>query len=192
MKTTYFVSGYMRTGTSMMMQALEAGGLEPAFNPVRDKMNKDFGDKDYKPNPGGFYELHRKEYSQNGFPKMYEGKLIKLLWGGITKIAVGNYKVVFMMRDPEEIRQSYEAFFRGSAPENLKNYDRMMKDTIDMLKNRKDTELIILKYRDVIENPRREFLKLREARWAIDLEECIKFINPDLCRFKKEKLTMGI
>ncbi len=51
----YLVSGDMRTGTSMMMQALEAGGLEAVYNENRDRMNQQYGDKDYQPNGGGFY-----------------------------------------------------------------------------------------------------------------------------------------
>lgn len=192
METTYIVSGYMRTGTSMMMKALEAGGLETAFNPVRDKMNEQHGDDDYKPNVGGFYELHRTEYRQDGFPRMYQGKLLKCLWGGLQKFVVGNYKVVFMMRDPEEIRQSFEAFFNGQAPPTLEKYNEIMKDTIDMLKNRKDTQLTILKYRDVINNPRKEFQKLRDVGWEIDIDKCVSIVKPDLCRFKIENLTVGI
>jgi len=189
-KTTYIVSGYMRTGTSMMMKALEAGGLEAAFNPSRNEMNKEFGDKDYKPNVGGFYELERREYNQPNFPRMYEGKLLKCLWGGLTKFVVGDYKVVFMKRDPEEIRQSYEAFFGGQAPPSLKRYDEIMKESIAMLLNRKDTQLIILNYRDVLENPRKEFEKLKD--WSIDIEKCVEVVSPELCRFKIEELTVGI
>jgi len=192
MKVTYVVSGYMRTGTSMMMQALEAAGLEAAFNPIRNRLNTDFGDDKYKPNPGGFYELQRNEYKQYGFPRMYEGKLIKCLWGGLAKFVVGNYKVVFMMRDPEEIRQSFEAFFGGQAPPTLANYEEIMKDSIDLLNNRKDTRLIILQYRDVIENPKKEFQKLKDDGWKIDIDKAILTVKPDLYRFRKERLTIGI
>lgn len=174
----------------MMMKALEAGGLETVFNSERNKMNERFGDKDYKPNAGGFYELHRKEYQQEGFPRMYEGKLLKCLWGGLSKFVVGDYKVVFMKRDPEEIRQSYEAFFGNQPPPSLKKYNEIMQDTIDMLLNRKDTQLTILKYRDVIENPEKEFNKLKD--WGIDIQKCVEIVNPELCRFKLEDLTIGI
>ena len=49
----FIVSGFMRTGTSMMMKCLEAGGLEAVFNPTRERMNKDFGDEHDQPNEGG-------------------------------------------------------------------------------------------------------------------------------------------
>jgi len=191
-KTTYVVSGYMRTGTSMMMKALEAGGLEAAINPDRDKMNQQFGDSNYKPNVGGFYELNRSEYQQYGFPRMYEGKLLKCLWGGVAKVVVGDYRIVFMMRNPEEIRQSYEAFFDGRVPPSLEKYEDIMKDTIDMLENRKDTRVLIIQYRNVINNPRKEFQKIKDFGFPIDIERAISVVDPTLCRFKLEDLTVGI
>jgi len=192
MKTTYIVSGFMRTGTSMMMQALAEGGLEPAYNPVRDKMNKDFGDNDYQPNPGGFYELTRQDYRQPGFPHQFEGKLIKCLFGGLPRMAVGNYKVVFMMRDPEEIRQSYESFFNKPAPPILNQYDQIMKDSIDMLKNRKDTEVIVFEYRKVVEDPLEHFRILKRNEWDIDVNKAAASVNPELCRYRLEELTVDI
>ena len=33
----HIVAGYPRSGTSMMMQALVAGGLVAAYNPARDR-----------------------------------------------------------------------------------------------------------------------------------------------------------
>jgi len=191
-KKTFIVSGYMRTGTSMMMSALEAGGLETAFNPNRDKMNEQHGDKDYKPNLNGFYELDRTEYQQYGFPKMYEGKLLKCLWGGISKFCAGNYKIVFMKRDTEEIRQSFEAFFNTQAPPTLKQYDELMQDTIDLINVRSDMDLIILQYRNVINNPLKEFTKLKDFGLPIDVSKAISIVNPQLYRFKLEDLTIGI
>lgn len=182
----------MRTGTSMMMKALAEGGLEPAYAPSRDNMNNEFGDAYYQPNPGGFYELTRLDYVKPGFPRQFEGKLIKCLFGGLPKMVVGNYKVVFMLRDPEEIRQSYESFFNKSAPPALNQYDQLMTDSIDMLKNRKDTDVIVFKYRKVIEDPLEHFRILQRNGWDIDANKAASVVNPDLCRYKLEELTIGI
>lgn len=175
-----------------MMEALEAGGLEPVYNPKREKMNEQFGDKDYKPNSGGFYELQRKEYMQMGFPEMYEGKLIKCMHGGLWRLVVGNYKVVFMMRDPEEIRQSYEAFFGTELPSAFKDYDRIMKYSIEMCQNRRDTDITVFQYREVVVDPVTHFQILKERGWDIDVAKAAKVIDPAKVRFKKENLTTGI
>ena len=191
-KTTYIVSGYMRTGTSMMMQALEAGGLKTAFNPIRNKMNKQHGDKDYKPNPGGFYELSRKEYSQYGFPRMYQGKLIKCLWGGLWKFFPGDYLIVFMRRDPEEIRQSYEAFFDQPPPPSFKNFKDITKDTLEYIKVRKDMQVLEINYRDVIDNPKKIFTQIKKFGFPININKATKVVDPTQYRFQLDKLTKGI
>lgn len=192
MKITYFVSGYMRCGTSMMMDALTAGGLDPAFNSVRDEMNDKFGDKDYKPNPNGFYELSKEEYKQAGFPRGYEGKLIKLLLGGINKIVAGDYKVVFMRRDYEEIRQSFEGFFNQPLGVDRKSLTAAIENTIGILQQRRDVSLTVIDYRDVVEKPLDVFGLLHNKGWPIDTRKAAATVDPKLYRFRIEDLDEGI
>ena len=192
-RTIYIISGFMRSGTSMMMRALEAGGLTAVFNPNRDRMKEVYGDDKYVPNPA-FYELSRSEYLRYGFPRGYEGKLIKCLWGGLPKlVVVGDYRVVFMLRDPEEIRQSYEAFFDAEAPmEVLNNYRQVMQDSIGLLNNRKDTAVEVFQYRQVVKAPLPHFERLAQAGWPIDPVRAAAVVDPELCRFRLENLTTGI
>lgn len=192
--TIYVVSGFMRTGTSMMMKALEAGGLKAEYKQSRNEMKNHFADENYDPNIGGLYELERNDYMEFGFPEKYKGKLIKGLNLSIPRMAVmsNGIRVVFMMRDPEEIRQSYEGFF-GTPLQNIDHYERNMKNIIKQIKNRKDVLSIhIFQYREVLENPLKHFQILKDDGWAINPEECIKVIDSKYCRFKKEILTEGI
>jgi len=189
----YVVSGFMRTGTSMMMKALEEGGLEAEYKQSRDEMKNHFADENYDPNIGGLYELNRNDYLEFGFPEKYKGKLIKALNQGVSRMAVmPGIRVVFMMRDPEEIRQSYEAFF-GKPLSNMEHYKRNMQDCIERIKNRKDViSLNIFNYRDVVKNPLKHFKILKDAGWEIDVEKAVKVVDSKYCRFKKEILTIGI
>jgi len=190
-KTTYVVSGYMRTGTSMMMKALETGGLEAVRSDKRDKMNDRFGDKDYKPNPNGFYEIERmRKVRQDDFMEKQKGKLIKVMFNDVLNLPIRNYKIVFMLRNKEEVRQSFEAFFQRKFP--TVKYNELMKYIIEHLENRKDIQLVVLSYRDVIDNPNKEFQKLKDDDWKIDVEECVSVVKPELCRFRLENLTIGI
>ena len=191
----YVVSGYMRTGTSMMMKALEAGGLEAAFNPVREEMNAVYGDEHYKPNPGGFYELQRKEYSQEGFPRMYDGKLLKCLWGAVKRIidqADINYKIIFMLRNPEEIRQSFEAFFDGPAEERLKAYRQIMNQTLSIIRGADNAKVLPIVYKRVIRNPIEMFEKIKDFGVPIDVNKAASIVDPKLYRFRLENLEIGI
>ena len=182
----------MRTGTSMMMRALEAGGLQAVYDERRNNLNDKFGDKFYKPNDNGFYELSRNQYRKSGFPRMYRGKLIKFLSGGITRIVAGNYLIVFMLRDPEEVRQSYLAFFDKQSPLSCEDYISAMHDVIGILSMRRDILLVALQYRRVISEPLRTFEELKEKGWAINPRDAANVIDPSLCRFKLESLTVGI
>lgn len=192
MRQTYFVSGFMRTGTSMMMKALEAGGLKAVYNANRDRMNTQYGDKFYKPNSGGFYELSREQYWQPGFPRMHEGKLIKSLWGGIIRIVSGNYLIVFMLRDPEEIRQSYQAFFGNQLSITGDAYIVAMNDVISILQVRRDVSLTVMNYRDVIDDPSTSFALLKKSGWPIEVEKAAGVVTPSACRFRRERLEIGI
>jgi len=190
-KTIYVVSGFMRTGTSMMMKAFETGGLEVVRSNERDKMNDKFGDKDYKPNPNGFYEIENlSQVRQDDFMEKCRGKVIKVMFNDVLNISVKDYKVVFMIRNKEEVRQSFEAFFQRKSP--AIKYDKLMEHIVKILENRKDVQLTVLNYRDVINNPRKEFQKLKDGGWEIDIDKCISIVSPNLCRFKIENLTIGI
>ncbi len=196
----YVVSGFMRTGTSMMMACLEAGGIPAVFNSDRDTMNTRFGDKHYKPNEGGFYELKRHQYFEPGFPQMHGDHVVKILWGGLNRVCVGEhkYKIVFMYRHPEEIRQSFEAFFGNNTPlvcertmEPDAPYYAAMKVPVNIAKQRRDIELVEFNYRDVVREPRIAFDALVNDGWPIDPEAAAAIVDSKLCRFRLENLAVA-
>lgn len=191
--TVYIVSGFMRTGTSMMMKCLEAGGLEAISRESRDDMRKAYSDEHYDPNRGGLYELETKDFMASDFPEQYKGKLIKLLNAGTAKMKVmPKIRVVFMKRDSEEIRQSYEAFFGDVGRMKNDNIEKALESNLALLRNRRDVEVIDFWYRDVVENPQKHFEILKENGWPINVEKCVAEVDAELLRFKKENLTQGI
>ena len=190
----HVVSGSMRTGTSMMMKALEAGGLEASYRQSREEMRKRFADKHYDPNIGGLYELLREDYAKKNFPQDYDGKLIKGLNSCVPRMEVmeDGIRVVFMLRDPEEIRQSFTGFFGTQLPDHKTYTERMLK-IIRHIKNRRDViSMHVFKYREVVDNPKKFFNILKDAGWEIDVDKCAEVVDPKLCRFKKEDLTEGM
>jgi hypothetical protein len=192
--TTYIVCGHMRTGTSMMMRALIAGGLTAAYDRQRDDALSAAGDDDYRPNRSGFFELHPIEYRREGFPRRHFGKLIKVLGYAVGRMVVGNYRVIFMRRNPEEIRQSFEAFFRTDQhPPSVDRYDAWCYDILGILHNRRDVESVeVVNYRSVVSAPSHLFRGLLVRGWPIDYEAAAATIDPDQCRFRLESLTVGI
>lgn len=193
-KTLYVVSGFMRTGTSMMMRALEAGGLEAKYAQSRDIMKNRFADAHYDPNVGGLYELAPHEYREWGFPRRHAGTLIKALTMGIPKMAMmpDGIRAVLMRRDTEEIRQSYLAFFNKRLA-NVDHLDRNMEDIIERIENRKDVlSLDVFWYRELLKNPLSYFEILASAGWPIDPVAAAATVDPTFCRFRRENLTVGV
>lgn len=181
----YIVSGFMRSGTSMMMKALEAGGIPAVYNASRNMMNDKFGDEDYKINDGGFYELTKDEYQDPDFPNNCDGKVVKYLWGGMYRLKAGQPKTVIFMRRPiSEISDSYEAAFGHIHPICIPELSDKLDDLQDILQQRKDINLIVIQYHDVIKNPVKVFRELKEQGLPINVEEATKVVNPELYRHR--------
>jgi hypothetical protein len=190
----YVISGWMRSGTSMMMQALEAGGMDACYSTARDALARKRADEHYVPNPESLFELTQQEYSSQDFPRMFDGKLIKVVVAhqpaGLRVMRDG-IRVIFMRRDSEEQRQSYQAFF-DKAP-TVEQIELQTERSLEMLKNRRDTEVNEMWFRDVIENPQLWLSKARDFFGVpLDVDAAAMVVNPKLLRYKHEDLTVGI
>lgn len=166
----------------MMMQALEAGGLEAVYSKRRDEeMNKRWGDADYLPNDS-YYELDAEDYIRGDLHQRYDGKLVKCLWGGIMRLPPGEYRGVFMRRPASEIRTSLMAFFGSDcAVRQFSDFDRTMETVIDVLRDRRSFKSVdVLWYRDVLERPRECFASLN---WPIDVDAAAAIPTREKARF---------
>ena len=96
------VSGLPRSGTSMMMQMLNAGGIEPFTDSGRTPDDSD---------PRGYCEsqLSKGLATRNSWIKDCQGKVVKVIAPLIPYLPQElGYKVVLMVRDLEEIVESLE------------------------------------------------------------------------------------
>jgi hypothetical protein len=181
----HIVSGFMRTGSSMMMEALEVGGLEAVYSKRRDEeMNARWGDADYKPNDG-YYELDGEDYIRGDLEARYEGKLVKCLSGGVMRLPPGDYRVVFMRRPAAEIRTSLLAFFGSDyAAAQIPDLDRAMDNAVAVLRDRKSFRSVDeVQYHDVLADPLAVFRGLAERGWPIDPEKAATIPQMSKARF---------
>src|SRR4030067_886296 len=102
-KTSEFitvVSGLPRSGTSMMMQILHAGGMEILTDQQRTADD----------NPKGYYELERVKKMKEGdvtWVRESGGKVIKVISALLEYLPRDlSYKVIFMHRKMDEILAS--------------------------------------------------------------------------------------
>lgn len=184
----YVVSGYMRSGTSMMMQCLEAGGMSVVRSDERDQLNNVHSDDNYKPNPNGLYEPSIYEMHQPNWPKQHDGKAVKVVAPFVNNLAIHHYHVVFMRRDSEEIRQSYEAAFGGKLL--CKDIDKTIETALSTLRNRRGVECVTeISYYDMLDAPEK---KLSDLSWPINVKDAVKAVDINLHRFRLASLVKGL
>ena len=97
------VSGLPRSGTSMMMKMLEAGGIEPVTDHVRGP------DVD---NPRGYYEYEivKKIAEDTSWLPATRGRAFKMVAPLLRHLPRGyRYQVVFMRRDMSEMLRAETA-----------------------------------------------------------------------------------
>ncbi len=181
----YVVSGIPRSGTSMMCQCLEAGGMEVVQSSKRDEeANKRWSDEWYKTNQNGFYESTLEEMQADDFPP--DGKVVKLITAWLSFLKGRKAKVIFMLRHPEEIRQSCEALTGDKY--QVDDYEKLMESCIERLEQ-KEYEVVRADYSSIVENPLPFFEFLD---WPIDASAAASAVDPSLYRFRLERLVVGL
>jgi hypothetical protein len=183
MEPVYLISNVHRSGSSMMMRCLIAGGLNGVYN--TDTENQIFQD-DYDPNPNGFYENNVTIDDLI----WYENRLTKFPFRELLSLPVGNYKILFLKRNPEEIFKSMLEFTPftswGRDMVVLEFYDEIIGHIISELNKRSDVNLTVLNYRDIVADPLESFNKLVFDGWEIDPVISASLVDETLHRFKLE------
>lgn len=187
----YGVSGFMRSGTSMLCRALEAGGMTVVRSEARDEFGKIHSDAYYSPNAGGLYEASLQEMREIGWPRQYDGMVVKAVAPFIKFLAPHAYRVVFMRRDAEEIRQSYAAAFGKHF--TTAQIEATVSESLSQLRNRRDVaDIIEVEYASMVKNPLAEFTRLADNAWPFDPIAAAKIVDPAQYRFRLERLTAGL
>lgn len=181
----YIVSGLERSGTSMMMQILYRGGAPVAFDNSRKP--------DYH-NPKGYFELEGgkiiNRLMEGTFPfEKYDGKFIKITAYGLKFLPKGNYKIIYMVRNIDEILDSME---KMSGPINREEerplLEKLNRITIKLMDEREDIDYIIVRYNDVIKDPRKEIERVNEFLGGmLNVSEAVKAVDPKLYRNVRER-----
>lgn len=180
----YLITGYMRSGTSMIMQALIAGGMPVYYNQQRDAFLRKTSDQNYQLNPDSLYEPDPKEIEHPDFPCMHDGKLIKMVspWLGHLSVHPQGYQICFMRRDSKEISASVQAGWGQVTPPEA--IDQHIEGVLKHLHNRKDVKRIReIDYNDVLESPTDTLHNLKigkrgRVHWDFDIDKAAAVIQP--------------
>lgn len=182
----YIVSGLERSGTSLLMQILHAGGLPTAFD---DSRKPDIS------NPKGYYELEGgkiiNKLMEGNFPlDEYKGKFIKITAYGIKFLPPGKYKVIYSEREMEEILDSMEKMAklkdqnREETKQAFVSLNNMIKDQIT---ERDDIDFLFVNYNEIISNPEENIKKIHKYLDLPDqiLDDMIKTVDNKLYRQRR-------
>ncbi len=163
--TVTIVTGMPRSGTSMMMQMLQAGGMELFTDNERDSDDN---------NPKGYYEheIVKKLNHNNHWLKECNGKAVKIVAPLVTSLPYNyKYKVIFMERNPYEIYQSQERMLLRMGKKNKQQVFsqglfEQIKNTIEnakrWLSQHPGIEVIYVPYKSVMEKPMEYAVKVNE------------------------------
>ena len=150
------VSGLPRSGTSMMMQMLEAGGLEIASDGLR------VADAD---NPRGYYELEavKRIREDVSFVRDCVGKVVKIVAPLLPSLPKEyDYRVVFMERDLGQVLASQREMLKrrgseGSAANDSaleRAYRGQIEKVKDWIAGQNNIQTLFVSHRAAIEDPR--------------------------------------
>ena len=179
------VSGLPRSGTSMAMKMLEAGGLGVVTDGLRT------ADED---NPKGYYEDERvKDLYQPGdktWLRESRGKVIKIISFLLKSLPDdNNYKVLFMHRSLREIVASQNKMLARRAEKNDTPDDRAVALLEEQVRDarfflrRPQFEVLELNYRETLDSPRPLALRMAEfVGGGLDVEKMTQVVDVQLYR----------
>ena len=154
-QTITIVSGLPRSGTSMMMKMLEAGGMPVLTDHIRT------ADED---NPRGYYEFERVKQIEHdpSWLQDAQGKVVKMI-SALLKHLPSNYtyKVIFMRRNMEEILASQKQMLirRGESTDAVSDeklaelFRHHMERIITWIDEQPNFDIIYTSYNEILESP---------------------------------------
>ena len=183
------VSGLPRSGTSMMMKMLEAGGLPPLTDNLRT------ADED---NPKGYYEFERVKQLPKGdvawLPDA-QGKVVKVIAALLPYLPGGyHYRVVFIQRAMPEVLASQKQMLirRGEDPNKIpddvlaKLFEKHLKQVNDWVSQQPNVERLDVNYNEMLKNPQ-PFIAQIDAFLGhqLDKAKMAAVVDPSLHRQRK-------
>jgi hypothetical protein len=188
------VSGLPRSGTSMLMQMLDAGGM-PILSDTQREADED--------NPKGYFELDavNKFNADKSWINEARGKAVKIVAPLVSQVPAGNnYRVILIGRDTAEILNSQAKMIarRGEPVEDSPQrrerlsaeYSRVIERTRRTLSSRADIKLLILRYDEVLSDPASTANRINQfIGGQLDSTRMAKAVEPLLYRNRGHSLT---
>ena len=150
------VSGLPRSGTSMMMKMLDAGGVQIMTDAIR-KADID--------NPKGYYEYERVKNLEKETDKSYvreaRGKALKVISFLLKDLPDDNfYRVIFMRRHLDEVIDSQNKMLDRRGEKSIEERERMAEAYRNhlaavkiLVRKRPNFEMLEFRYDEAVKDP---------------------------------------
>ena len=184
------VSGLPRSGTSMMMKMLEAGGIPPVTDNLRT------ADED---NPKGYYEFERvKQLTKGDIEWLADapGKVVKVIAALLPYLpATYRYRVVFMQREMTEVLASQRQMLirRGEDPNKIpdeiiaKLFEKHLRQVNEWVAQQSNVERLDVNYNEMLKNPAPFITQINAFLGGnLDTAQMAQVVDPSLHRQRKE------
>jgi hypothetical protein len=183
------VSGLPRSGTSLMMQMLAAGGM-PVLSDGERRADID--------NPKGYLEWERIKQlpKEPGLIAEAEGKVVKVISQLLLSLPPGHeYRVIFMQRPLPEIMASQDEMLRrrGTYEAGVDNSvvagafrDHLYK-VHSWLTSQPDVKVLRVPYHEVLSGPKVTAENVAKfLQFELDVEAMVRQVDRTLYRQKKK------
>lgn len=177
------VSGLPRSGTSLMMQVMDAGGIDIVTDNVRT------ADAD---NPRGYHELERVKRVKEDCSWLPEarGKAVKVVSQLLPHLpATERYRVVFMDRDLTETLDSQERMLRRLGRPTLPRTEKLPAFSLHLdrihrwLARQPHITAIRVCYASLVEQPEVEVARVDEFLGGrLAASDAVRVVEPALYR----------
>jgi hypothetical protein len=188
-KTIIVVSGLPRSGTSMMMKMLEAGGKVILTDNLREADAN---------NPKGYYEFERVKQMKDGdvawLPDAV-GKVVKIVTGLITHLPPDyHYKVIFMQRDLNEVLSSQKKMLGrlGKGDDQIpddkmaKVYEEHVKQVKAWLVRQANVDVLYVNYNKMVTEPTELLERVNSfLGGSMDVQVMASVVDNELYRERK-------
>jgi len=185
------VSGLPRSGTSLMMSMLAAGGLEVLTDQLR------IPDDD---NPVGYFELEDVKKLMKGehsWLARSNGKAVKVISTLLPYLPDGyHYRIIFMRRAIEEILASQRKMLinRGENPDKVSDaqmaemFAKDLQQSERWINSQAHATRIDINYKQLMNNPRPLVTEINIfLGGALNEDKMLGVINPSLYRQRSSK-----
>ncbi len=185
------VSGLPRSGTSMMMKMLEAGGIPPVTDELRT------ADED---NPKGYYEFERVKQMDQGDTSWVvgaRGKVVKVISALLKHLPPGEqYRAIFIRRNMPEILASQRKMLirRGEDPDKMDDaqmamlFEKHVKQVEEWLNAQPNFRVLYVHYSEVLADPRPHIARINEFLGGnLNIDAMAATVDLDLYRNRQPK-----